>query len=315
VIRVCLVGCGRIARVHAGHLAGHAVLSCCSRSRERAETLRAEFGGERVYDRYEEVLAAPGIDAVVICTPPEHHAAQAVAALAAGKSVLLEKPACLDRAELQALVQAAARHPDRLLMVAENYYYKPSLRMLRELVADGIVGAVRRVEVRKEYGQPAIGWRSAHGALLEGGVHFVALLSGVMEAAGEWAPTDVAAEFPGAEPGAPERRSVTRLRYAGGIVAELRYAWDRPAILRGTFQHSRIEGSEGSIAFESNGLYAWVRRGRAGGPRLPGLRDLMGYREMTRDFLACLAGERQTPFSDLRRAVRDLEIVLSAYGA
>lgn len=310
--RVCLIGCGRIARVHSRNLAGRAMLCYCSRSRDRAGQLRAEFDGERVYERYEEVLAAPAIDAVVICTPPEHHAGQAVAALAAGKSVLLEKPACLSRTELQALAQAADQRPDRFLMVAENYYYKPSLRLLREVVTDGTVGAVHRVEVRKEFRQSAAGWRAAHGALLEGGIHLVALISSVMEAAGEWAPVQVTAEFPEIRSGEPERRSLMRLCYAGGATAELRYAWDRPAVLRGIFQHSRIEGNEGAITFESNGLYAWVR---GVGLRLPGLRDLMGYEEMTRDFLACLAGERLAPFSDLRRATRDLEIVLSAYGA
>jgi predicted dehydrogenase len=312
VSRVCLIGCGRIARVHSRNLVGRTTLCYCSRSRDRAEELRAEFGGERVYDRYEEVLAAPSIDAVVICTPPVLHAEQAVAALAAGKSVLLEKPACLSRTELQALARAASQRPDRFLMVAENYYYKPSLRLLRELVTSGCVGTVQRVEVRKEFRQSAAGWRAAHGALLEGGIHFLALVSGVMEAAGERAPTSVAAEFPGIRPGEPERRSVTRLQYAGGAVAEVRYAWDRPTALRGICQHSRIEGSEGSITFESNGLYAWVQ---GAGPRLPGRRDLMGYGGMTRDFLACLSGERQAPFSDLGRANRDLGIVLSAYGA
>jgi hypothetical protein len=105
---------------------------------------------------------------------------------------------------------------------------------------------------------------------------------------------------------------VTRLTYAGGATAELRYAWDAPSLLKGTFQHSRVVGSQGRIVFESNGIYAWLAGTRQKRFYFPGRCDLMGYGAMTRDFLQCLE-EGRPPRSDFARARRDLEVVFQAY--
>jgi hypothetical protein len=107
--------------------------------------------------------------------------------------------------------------------------------------------------------------------------------------------------------GKAERHSVVRMVYADGVVAELQYSWQTPSITKGIFQHSYLEGDEGRITFESNGLYIL--------PRLvfPGLKDLMGYEAMTADFMACLRNRSLQPYSDFVRAKRDLGIVFDAY--
>lgn len=310
--KVCLVGCGRIARTHARNLSGKAELCFHSRSQESAQRLRNECGGGQVFARFEEALEATDVQALVISTPPEAHCEQVIAGLEAGKSVLVEKPMCVSAAEVERIGAAVEARDDRFLMVAENYYYKPSVELLQWVVRHGFIGAVEEVRVKKLFAQATGGWKSAHGALLEGGIHFVALISALFETAGQTAPARVTAEFPGREPGSAERRSVTRLEYAGGATAELRYAWNAHSLLKGTFQHSRVIGSEGSITFESNGLYARVKGQRRKRLYFPGVRDLMGYGAMTRDFLQCLEGSRQ-PLSNFARASRDLEIVFQAY--
>ena len=112
---VAIVGCGRIARVHAANLAPRAHLAFTSRSSDSARTLAARFSGETLAS-FEEALERPDIAAVAICSPLEHHAAQTVAALKAGKSVLLEKPLAQSRAEVdaigRALIGPAARNVD-----------------------------------------------------------------------------------------------------------------------------------------------------------------------------------------------------------
>ena len=320
--RLGLVGCGRIGRAHASRLARQAELVFCSRAGDSAARLQTELGGCACGD-LQELLAMEDVDAVVIATPPHLHARQVVASLQAGKSVLVEKPLGVSMEEVVAIERAAAAAPDRFVMVAENYYYKPSLRVMKELIAGGGLGRLRRLQVRKLTQQKDEGWKSKYGALLEGGIHFVALVADLVDCAlapgplqPPLSPTAVEAEFPSAaaDAGNAERHSVTRLRYEGEVEATLHYAWDVRSLLGGTFQHSRIDGDEGRILFESNGLYLHFK-GSHRKIHGPDFGDLMGYGSMTRDFMACVTEPGRRPYSDLARARRDLAIVLAAYGA
>lgn len=306
---VCLVGCGRIGRLHARNLSAMAKLSFCSRTRASAERLQGEFKGGGVFERLEDVLNSPRIKAVVLATPPQVHQEQTVAALRAGKSVLVEKPMCLTAGEVGAIEAALKERRDCFLMVAENYYYKPSLDLMKRLIASGSIGRIEVVDVRKLFALEATGWKGECGALLEGGVHFVALISALFDAA----PEMVKAEFPGRAAGQAERSSIVDLAYAGGAAARLRYAWNARSITRGAFQHSRICGDQGKITFESNGIYVWLNSGKRKRLFVPGFSDLMGYRRMSRDFIRCLNDPAKQPYSDFRKARRDLGIVFEAY--
>ena len=121
------------------------------------------------------------------------------------------------------------------------------------------------------------------------------------------------AEFPTLRKGSPERRCRLSLTWDGGLEAHLLYAWDLPTLARGVFQHSRVDGVEGRILFESNGLYLHVRGPGRKGLSFPGFADLMGYGRMTDDFLLCLSSREASPYSSLARARRDLDIVHRAY--
>ncbi|MDA0748652.1 MAG: hypothetical protein O2954_19205, partial [bacterium] len=75
----------------------------------------------------------------------------------------------------------------------------------------------------------------------------------------------------------------------------------------------RIVGSRGCIVFESNGIYVYVQAGRKTRLFFPGVKDLMGYGAMTRDFLRCLGKRTDRPYSDFQKAKRDLQVVFDAY--
>ena len=96
---VCLVGCGAIGAIHARNLRGHARVSFCSGLADNARRFQHQYGGERAYDSYDEVLVDPAVDGVVLATPPQLHCDQVVAALQAGKGVLVEKPMCVSPEE------------------------------------------------------------------------------------------------------------------------------------------------------------------------------------------------------------------------
>ena len=303
---VAIIGCGRIARTHAANLAPHARLVLASRRRRSAEELRRRVGGETV-SGLSEVLERADITGAVVCSPLEHHAGQAAALLAAGKTVLVEKPLAASPAEVERLRHLLEARRAGALMVAENYLYKPSLRLLRSRLPR--IGKIRRVRLVKKTLQRVSGWRRDHGSLLEGGIHFVALLGAILEEP----PHTVAASFPGGR--SPERHAEIEVRYPSGAVGEVHYAWDRGSLPGGVFQHSTVEGKRGRIVFESNGLYLLERCGRAYTARVGPFADLMGFRAMTRDFLRTLADPDHLPRSDFARARRDLGVVFRAYGA
>jgi predicted dehydrogenase len=110
----------------------------------------------------------------------------------------------------------------------------------------------------------------------------------------------------------PERSILAVFEYDSGAVGALYHSWEIPSPLKG-LRLSRIYGSLGSIAFESNGLFAlvWGRRKRL---LLPGFRDLTGRAAMFRDFIDALKADREPQFG-LVRARRDMQIIESIYAS
>ena len=300
---ICFVGCGRICAAHAKRLRGRGRLWFYSRSAASAERMNRQMGGAGVFESLDAALNSDRVDAVMITSPPEAHVRQTVQALEAGKTVFVEKPMCLSREEI-ALIGSAVN--DKPLMVGENYYYKPLLARLKPWMEGGEIGKVERVRIRKCMTQTTVGWKSAHGALFEGGIHFVAFLSALL---GKVTSID-RATFPTVSGDGPERHACLTLSY-GDVEAELEYAWDTPSLTKGTFQHSSITGDRGRIVFESNGIYARLS-GVYSRFSFPGLGDMMGYRAMMDDFFECIRSGRP-PVSNFDRAAADLETVFRAY--
>src|SRR5262245_32905888 len=95
-LRLAFLGCGFITEVHSRHLKGFKtdiVCSYASRDRAKAEEYCRRHGGAGSYGDYAAALDDPRIDAVVVAVPPSFHLDLTLRALAAGKHVLVEKPA------------------------------------------------------------------------------------------------------------------------------------------------------------------------------------------------------------------------------
>ena len=103
--------------VRAAAACGLAVVGVANHRLESAERFAAEHGIERVTTDWRELVDAPDVDAVIVCTPNALHARQSIAALEAGKHVLCEKPMATTVADGEEMLATAARH-DRLLLVA-----------------------------------------------------------------------------------------------------------------------------------------------------------------------------------------------------
>ena len=109
-VRVAIAGTGFIGAVHArsARLAGARLVGVAASSPERGLLAAAALGAERSFATAEELVEAPDVDVVHICTPNHLHLPLAEAALAAGKHVICEKPLAIDDRGAEEMVEAAA---------------------------------------------------------------------------------------------------------------------------------------------------------------------------------------------------------------
>jgi len=304
MIRLAFLGCGSIARAHAKRLRAHrddVAVGFASRDSARAEAFARELGGS-AHGTYEQAIASPDVDAVAIVTPPDSHLSLTLAALGAGKHVVLEKPP-LPRAADFAQISEAARAAGKQVFVAENYQYKPLLGRIRDLLARQLIGDVLFVQVNAIKRQTDSGWRTEHGALYEGGIHWVDFMTSLG--------TVVRARGARPKPITPAERSMlVTFEYAEGHVGSLAYSWEVPSTAKG-LRLSKIYGRSGTITFETNGLWVFLH-GKKTRFYVPGLRDLAGYRAMWADFVRAWKSGTE-PAMTLAHARRDLELVEEAY--
>jgi predicted dehydrogenase len=319
-LRLAFLGCGFITRVHSAHLRALgdvARVSYASRDRSRAEAFRHEFGGAAAYGGYTEAIADPAIDAVVIAVPPVFHRALALEALAAGKHVLVEKPAFPALADFHD-VMAARDRAGRVVLVGENDHYKPLAVRLRQLVADGRIGEMvfahfttiaRRLKTADD-------WRNDEAmaggdAFFEEGIHW-------LHVAGSLGPRIVSAHGfrPSVSRSGPDRRAKSMMvafRYDNDAVGSLYYSREVPSLFRG-LRLSKLFGRDGVITFESNGVFVLTRGRGLPSLQFPGFRDIRGYRAMYRDF-AAVAATGGTPEMSLERALDDQRLMDQIYAS
>ncbi len=319
---VAFLGCGYITGVHSRHLRSLGDLwrpSYASRDGAGAVVFRERFSGRRAYDGYADALADPSVDAVVVAVPPRWHLELTLAALEAGKHVLVEKPAFLESSDYAEVIRARDA-AGRTVIVGENDHYKPLAVTLRRLLADQVVGEMLMASFTSVADKPksAADWRNdpdlAGGdAFFEEGVHWLHL-------AGSLGPEIVSIDphtpRVAPVPGGTDRRRRSQLvafDYDNGAVGAIFYSREVPSLLGG-LRLSKIYGRQGVITFESNGGAVAVHT--RGLPRLvhPGWRDIRGYRAMYRDFAVAVRTGRP-PQMSLERALADhrlMELVASA---
>jgi predicted dehydrogenase len=319
-LRVVFLGCGYITGVHSRHLRRLPSLftpGYASRDLSKATAFERQYGGRGAYGDYAAAIADPAVNAVVVAVPPKYHLDLTLQALAAGKHVLVEKPAFPALADY-ATVAAARDRAGRIVLVGENDHYKPlAVHLRRELargtIGDLVFGSFTTIAHRLK---SADDWRNdetiAGGdAFFEEGIHWLHLAGSLGPAI-----THIRGFRPVPGGGGPDRRAKSMLvafDYDNGAVGTLLYSREVPSLLKG-LRLSKLYGRRGVISFESNGAFVLTRGG--GLPRLacPGLRDIRGYRAMYRDFAASIAAGRQ-PEMSLERAAADHSLMAEVYGS
>ena len=179
---VGIVGCGLIGQKRAKALGESGQLvACADLNVARAESL-ARINSAKVFLDWRELVGSPMLDVVIVSTLHDSLAEIALAAVEAGKHVLVEKPAARSAAEIEPVIDAAAKHGVKV-HVGFNHRYHRSLRKAKELVDLGVLGDL--MFVRARYGHGArIGydkeWRadpalSGGGELIDQGPHLIDL--------------------------------------------------------------------------------------------------------------------------------------------
>jgi predicted dehydrogenase len=319
---VGIIGGGGIAQAHldgyllAGDAARVTAIADIDPGNARRSAKRA--GGAQIFSDYREMIASGLVDAVDICLPHHLHKDAIVAAAAAGKHVLCEKPLCLTVAEAEEVSRAVASS-GITLMCAHNQLFLPAVAKAREMIRDGALGKVYEARTTDSFFNPmdpkTIGWRgpratSGGGELIDTGYHPTYLLLHLVASE----PLEVAAmlsrhrlDFLEGEDSAQ-----VLVRFAGGSVGTIMTSWayDPP---KSTEKFS-VVGEKGTLWSDGRTLRLKSRGGRTAivakyPPPKPHTVALGVV-----DFIACLR-EGRRPINTELEGTAVLKVILAAYAS
>ncbi len=214
----------------------------CDQRREPLEQIRRRYPSIRGVAGFDEVLADETVEAVVVATPIGTHYDLALAALEAGKHVLVEKPLAHSVAHAGELVSAAAER-GLVLVPGHTFLYSPPVEAVREIVHSGELGDIyfvstSRVNLGLHQSDASVVW--------DLGPHDFSILLYWLDEV----PTHVTALSRGCIiPGTPDVAFVN-LEYASGVIAHAEFAWLAPSKLRRT----TIVGSRKMVVYDDTGI-------------------------------------------------------------
>jgi len=313
---ICFIGCGDIAARHTKiikKIFPKIEISFASRDYSKAKDFSKKFNGKNSFGNYEEALTSDLFQIGFITTPHAFHSTIAVTAAGNGKDIIIEKPVARNLDELNNITNAVNKNKVRCV-VAENYYYKPGIKLINDHIDNGFIGEVLFIDINKTNRDDISGWRTNEemmggGALLEGGVHWVNALVSL----GRSKPAEVIAFKPEVkyETDVPVEDSLmVCVKFNSGAVGKLLHSWRIPNPLKG-LGISKIYGTEGIITFESNGLYVSLN-GKKKKRSFISPFSFLGFKTMHEELInAYISGKDWEPSMDRIKA--ELSLVEAAY--
>lgn len=179
--KVAVVGAGSISDVHLEAYRDNPdveIAAICDLNAERARAKAEQYGASSAYADYRDMLKRDDIDGVSICTWNNTHAAIAIAALEAGKHVLVEKPLCMT-VEEALRVEEAVKRSGKVLQVGVVRRFASNSLVLKKFIDNGDLGEIyyAKASSLRRLGNPG-GWfadraRSGGGPLIDLGVHLI----------------------------------------------------------------------------------------------------------------------------------------------
>lgn len=304
-VGVGVVGMGSIGVLHA-----RALRDLAPRARLVAYSGAAPLSddetpaGRAAHVTPEEVLHHEGVDVVAVCTPSGSHARLALAALEAGRHVVVEKPLAVT-VEDALRVERAARERGLVVSMISQRRFEPQHQALRRALDDGALGELRLVAThvpwyRDDDYYAAAAWRSAAeeggGSLMNQGVHNVDLLRWLC------GPVESVTAQSGtlARPSGAEDTTVATLRLASGALGVVTTTTATPPGFPATVL---LHGSRGSVELAQDEVVRWDVPGvpapasgsAAGGAADPLAIGHVGHLAQWERVLAAVAGEAPPP--------------------
>ena len=148
-MRIALAGAGAFGEKHLDglkNIPGVEIVSIISRTAEQAAAVAAKYGARHSSTELADALARDDVDAVILCTPTQMHAAQAIACMEAGKHVQVEIPLCDTWADAEAVV-AKQRETGLVCMVGHTRRFNPSHQYVHNKIVAGEF-AVQQMDVQ-----------------------------------------------------------------------------------------------------------------------------------------------------------------------
>lgn len=267
-LRVGVVGVGFGTRVHVPAFQSEdwEVAAICSRTQANVAKAAEEHGISHVFTDYRELIASPDVDAVAVVTPPVSHEKITLAALAAGKHVLCEKPMSMSGGEAVRM-RDAANQRGLTAMIAHEFRFTPQRAHVKMLIDEGYLGDVETVSVTASLGHArgaspgALRWQSEAGM---GGGQLAGIGSHYIDSLRYWL-GDVISVSGSLCSLNPERTDASgaivvadtddsfsvRLRFARGTECTFSYTSNAPVSL-GVSTH--IHGNEATLSAPQAGL-------------------------------------------------------------
>lgn len=309
-INIAFLGCGFATKNHSKTLKKFKNVRrfYASRSEEKAKEYQQKFKGAGHFGSYDAAINSPEINTIFVATPPDSHLELTLQAMRAGKHVIVEKPPFFKSSDFD-IITNLQKETQTQVMIAENYFYKPNLQRLRKLIDSDIIGNLKFLYFNATKTQKTGDWRdekkqSGGGSLFEGGIHWINFISNMgleIETISGFQPGEILDM---------DRSMQIVAKYKKGAIGTLLYSWEVNALFKG-LRISKIYGTEGSISFESNGIFIFVR-GRKWKFIFPGLSDIGGAKGMFQDFFKALRSGEEPDFN-LALAKRDLVMIEEVY--
>ena len=313
-IGLCIVGCGNIAKRHAGNalLLGpeRVNLYFASRSETLAREYSDEYKAAGYFGSYEQAAADPRIDAMLFCTPHDRHIDDVRLAAKYGKTAIVEKPMARIASEADEMIEVARQAGIRVL-IAENYPYRVPVGAVRRMIHSGALGDLKHIELtysryieQRDWRCDAI--RMGGGAMIDGGIHLISALTniaGEVETVFALTPPQTLTNMEG------EDSMSALIKMKSGAVAQLLYSWVVPP--NKPVERISAFGTTGSIHADlSTGSITHLSK--AGEKTWRADSDLKGSVSMLADFVEALATGNE-PALSVAACRRDLAIVLACY--
>ena len=160
-LNIGIIGAGKISELHAYGYLQHPkarIVAVADNRAGIAESRAAEWGAEKYFTDYRDMLKLEEIDAVDIITPHNLHRQMTVESLGAGKHVSVQKPMALSEAECDEMIDAEAKSSGHL-RVFENFRYYPPLVRAKELLREGVIGDPVSIRIKSVQGALKYGWK------------------------------------------------------------------------------------------------------------------------------------------------------------